>query len=247
MDKNVKLSVVGLIISIAGTLGTIFQIFGERVLWITITAGGTCILLYYLFREAREIAEVVATFSSRWRLQDGRLRIGNTINVALRAKTIQVLLESFEHAFSNKVDYWDVIKNAGLSIGESFASDLRAELIALGENRIIKAGRTEDLIKDKLELWSRYDSSTGMGIFLVDSIHFANGILQGTISVKNSFLSYDKHTAHQTCAFLEGYMKGIILHLLDMQVAVKEIACSSTTGEGVCIFDIRSSPNHSVQ
>ena len=235
MDRNLKLGLLGLVVAVVGTVGTYIPVLGQRVIWVGLAVAGTCLAVYFIYSLLREVREIVSTFGSRWRLVDGRLKIGNTINVALRACTIQTILRCFET--SPNASYVCTLKHAGLDSGGSFAKELRAELIQRGQVDILKSGKTNEIVREKLSLWARYDSSTGMGLFDVTKAFMENDLLRGQITVRNCFLSYDRHEAAPTCSFMEGYIEGVLLHLLGIDVTVRETSCSSVTGKGQCVFE----------
>jgi predicted hydrocarbon binding protein len=171
---------------------------------------------------------------------EGRLKIGNTINVALRAYTVQRILRHVEQALGEGASS-QLLRQAGRDCGESFAQELRAELIQLGENSIVKSGKTSETFRKKLDLWARYDSSTGMGVFDVSHVVLDGNLLKGRIVIRNSFLAFDRHTESHTCSFLEGYIEGVVLHLVDVDTTVRETSCSSITGNGECVFEFAKS------
>lgn len=234
-DIDFFLGLIGISLSVLGFIGTYYQILGCNVFWIILIISGSILILFYIWKTTSKIREIVATFGERWRLIDGRLKIGNTINVALRAKTMQELLNQFQKEYPN--DNQTLIKDAGKKIGESFANDLKAELLQYGIETIIKSGKKNDLLEKKLSLWTKYDSSTGMGIFELGQLEFTDG-LRGNILLKNSFLAYDRISEIPTCTFMEGYIEGVISKILQMPITVKEIECSSVTGSEYCKFEI---------
>ncbi len=231
------LAIFGVLLSIIGVIGTYYQILEKSFFWIVIIVFGLTLIVIYLWKITSEIREVVATFGKRWRLIDGRLKIGNTINVALRANTVQELLNQFQKEFPK--DYGVIVKNTGKIVGESFAEDLKAELIQYGIPTIIDSGKNTKLLEEKLSLWAKYDSSTGMGIFELDQnrLEFIDG-LRGSILLKNSFLAYNRKSAVPTCIFIEGYIEGVTSKILEIPIVAREIECSSVTGSGYCRFEI---------
>ena len=239
MKQNIEfyLAIIGISLSGTGVIGTYFQIFGYDAFWISVIILGLFLILFYVWKITSEIREVVDTFGERWRLNEGRLKIGNTINVALRAKTMQDILNQFQE--ENLNGYHTVIKDAGRRVGKSFANDLKAELIQYGIQTMTESGNKNELLVKKISLWAKYDSSTGMGIFKLDQgqLESANG-LKGNILLKNSFLAYDRISETPTCIFIEGYLEGVISKILQMPIIAKEIECSSVTGSEYCKFEI---------
>ncbi len=197
---------------------------------------GFALTISYLFKLFSEVSKVVKTFGERWSIDDGQLIIGCTVNVALRAKTIQQLLISFQE-FSDK-DFNRIVKDSGRRVGDDFAADLKQELIMRKIKKIVRAGKAPDLLKEKLRLWGKYDSSTGMGIFETDQIEITIDDLRGYILLKNSFIAHDRRAEEPTCVFIEGYIEGIINRLLGAQVTVKEVECSAVNSSEYCKFEV---------
>ena len=244
MSENIdfRLPIAGILLGAIGVIGTFYQILGQKILWIILIIIGFAPALFYLWKIASETGAVVKTFGKRWRLEDGQLTIGNTVNVALRTKTVQELLNAFQRELlkDRPKDYSSIVKEAGNNVGESFAGDLKNELTQRGLKTIIKPGKTSELLKEKLGLWAEYDSTTGMGLFNTDQVEIrvVSG-LGGYISLKNSFLANDSRSELPTCIFIEGYIEGIINKLLGIPIIAKEIECGSITGSEYCKFEIK--------
>lgn len=238
MSKNIdfRLAAVGILLGVMGVVGTFYQILGQKILWIVLIIVGFAPVFLYSWKIASGMGTVVKTFGKRWCLEDGQLIIGNTVNVALRTKTVQELLNAFQRAFPK--DCSTIVKEAGKNVGESFADDLKKELTQRGLKTIIKQGKSAELIRQKLHLWAEYDSTTGMGIFEIDQVEITVSGLQGYVSLKNSFLANDRRLEHPTCIFIEGYIEGVINKLLGIHIIVKEIECGSVTGSEYCRFKI---------
>ncbi len=238
--KEIFLAIVGLLISCIGAIGTYYQILGHSAIWISFIVVGFVSVIYLIWRVTNDIRKVVATFGKRWEItKNGQLRIGNTINVALRTKTVQILLDSFERNLPQ--NFHDIVKQAGVIVGQSFAEDLKCELRMYREEAIFKSGRQLQLLREKLLLWARYDSSTGMGQFIVGDIEYTHiDRLHVELKVNNSFLTCDRGSDTPVCTFLEGYIEGVVGRILDIPVEVKEVHCSSVTGQGYCRFEIES-------
>jgi predicted hydrocarbon binding protein len=256
MSKNINfhLAIGGALLGVVGVIGTYYQILGYKITWIALLVLGFALLLALLFFYKKEsdglrkkteeqeayikrFEELVATFGERWHLKDGQLLIGNTVNVALRTKTVQEILDAFRKTLPEE-NYRAILKDSGRRVGESFSEDLKKELILRGYEKIAKPGRDTKLLMEKLSLWSEYDSSTGMGIFEVHQLGFTVNGLQGDILLKNSFLAYDRQPELPACVFIEGYIEGVIGKLLGVSVVANEIECSSVTGSEYCKFEI---------
>ena len=238
MSKNIdfRLAIAGILLGAIGVIGTFYQILGQKIIWIILIIIGFAPALFYLWKIASETGAVVKTFGKRWCLEDGQLIIGNTVNVALRTKTVQELLNAFQRAFPK--DYSSIVKEAGKNVGESFAGDLKKELTQRGLKTIIKPGKKPELLREKLHLWAEYDSTTGMGIFEIHQVEITVSRLEGYILLKNSFLANDRKSELPTCIFIEGYIEGIIDKLLGIHIIAKEIECGSITGSEYCKFEI---------
>ena len=238
MSKNIdlRLAIAGILLGVIGVIGTFYQILGQTIFWMVLIIIGFAPVLFYLWKIASGMDTIMKTFGKRWCLEDGQLIIGNTVNVALRTKTVQELLNAFQRVFPK--DCSTIIKETGKNIGESFADDLKKELTQQGLKTIIKPGKSAELIRQKLRLWAEYDSTTGMGIFEIDQVEITVSGLRGYISLKNSFLANDRQLELPTCIFIEGYIEGIIDKLLGIHIIVKETECGSVTGSEYCRFEI---------
>jgi predicted hydrocarbon binding protein len=238
LRKEILLSILGLLVSCLGAIGTSYQIFGYRFVWIPLIFIGLVIVIFYIWRITDNIRRVVATFGKRWEItKDGQLRIGNTINVALRTKTVQILLNAFEKVLPQR--FKEIERQAGLSVGQSFAEDLKRELMMYREEAIFKSGREIQLMREKLLLWAKYDSSTGMGLFTIGDPEYTHMHgLRVELKVTNSFLTCDRRSDTPVCTFLEGYIEGVVSRILDIHVNVMELQCASVTGESYCRFQI---------
>lgn len=229
------LSIVGILLTAVGLIGTFYPVLGYMFLWGIFLALGGAIVIFSLWKITARTREVMKTFGERWRISDGQLKIGSTVNVALRSKTVQELLNAFLKAFPD--DYYAIVKDAGKNAGKRFADDLKNELTTRGFEIITQQDKTPELLKEKLFLWAEYDSSTGMGIF-EPKMSFTVGGLEGYILLKNSFLAYEKKSEEPTCVFIEGYLEGVIGKLLGVDIIAKEVKCHSQTGTGRCMFEI---------
>jgi len=234
MDFDRALGISGVVLGIIGTIGTYFQIFGFILFWIILIVVGIVLIAYFLY----SFKGIIKTFSNRWHFVEGQLIIGNTTNVALRTETIQEILDGFREETGER--YEIIIRKIGRKIGVNFARDLKKELKQLKIDAIIKIGREPGLIKEKLRLWAKYDSETGIGIFDTAQVDISIEGLKGCISLRNSFLAHDKRSESPSCTFLEGYLEGIMLELIDVDTTIREIECSTMTGSSCCKFKIES-------
>ncbi len=238
MRQDVRITIAGLILSVAGKIGGFFGLYGLGILWTVLSIVGLIPAFVYVWKTATEWREVVKTFGKRWSLKEGQLVIGNTVNVALRAKTVQEIIDALQKAEGE--DYASRIRSVGRAIGESFADDLKKELVVRGIGQIIKPGRKPGLLRDKLNLWAEYDSSTGMGIFDISQVKISSTGVRGYILVRGSFLAYDRQSDSPTCLMLEGYLEGVITKLLSMCIHVRETECSAVMSSDCCKFEVTS-------
>ena len=158
---------------------------------------------------------------------DGRLTVGGTRNVSLRAMTIKILLKHFQ-----KVDtYHDMVKDASREIGISFGRDL--------ESTLINKNALPTTLQGKVELCMSYDTDAGLGKFDYSDINITEGKIGGYLKIKNSFLTAENNVGEDGCLFFEGYIEGIFSQFIGVNVNVEETACASrnlTSQE--CMFKI---------
>lgn len=228
--------VAGLVVTAAGALGTYYQILGQKAIWLAVLFAGFVPVAVVLLSRAREAAQVLRTFGARWRIDDGKLTIGNTVNVALRTKTVHLLLDAIKSVFPQQ--YRSVMKDAGDYAGRSFAQDLRGELIMAGYTIAAQEGKSEQLLQTKLELWAKYDSTTGMGAFDVSQVEITAKGIYGQIRLKNCFLTDGVKTAEPNCFWMTGYLEGVIEGFLGVSLAIEESECAAKTRLGYCLFAV---------
>lgn len=226
----------GMILGAIGTVGTLFQIFGSMIVWLLPTGIGIFAMTYGL----KEPIKTYRTFTE-WEIkQDGRLRIGQTRNVTLRADTLQIIFDEFANHTDSNFD--EVIKQVGKEIGESFYTDFVREYRS--HPYIDDRSKDPEKIREKINLYTEYDSGTGIGNYnFDDDLVQRDGELDGEIVIKNSFLTHervtDKHN-QKTCAFISGILEGVLTELLDTYVDVYEEKCSAVEGDAECVFKVQS-------
>lgn len=235
-DRDLFIGLFSLLVGLFGTAGTYFQIFGSIIFVLPIMLIGYGAALYYLIKIILEWRAIAKTFGERWRMQDGQLIIGNTVNVALRTQTVQQLFDAFAKA--NPENYKTLLKNSGKVVGQGFVEDLIRELTQKGIEAIAERRSEPDILKSKLKLWAQYDSSTGIGIFNVENVEIAMNGIEGEITLANSFLANDKVASAPSCIFLEGYMEGVLSRLLNLPISINESHCSSVTRHNICKFKV---------
>lgn len=226
----------GLVLGVIGTVGTLFQIFGSTIVWFLPTGIGFFAMAYGL----KEPIQTYRTFSE-WEIeQDGRLRIGQTRNVTLRADTLQIIFDEFANHADDNFD--KVIKQVGKDIGKSFYTDFVREYAH--HPFINDRDKDPEKIREKIRLYTEYDSGTGIGDYnFDDDLIQRNGELDGEITIKNSFLTHERVTdenKEKTCTFISGILEGVLTSLLDTHVDVHEKKCSAVEGDAECVFKIQS-------
>ncbi|MFC1786670.1 V4R domain-containing protein [Halobacteriota archaeon] len=166
--------------------------------------------------------------------EEGVLWKGSIRNVSLRVVTIQTILKQFKNTFDenglSEDEYKETLKRAGYDIGKGFAKDFK---IVLDEQQVQERKEVQKF----LNLWSDYDATAGFGRFTFN-LDFTH--LFGTVVLKNSFLIYNVingRTSH--CAFMEGYIAGVIKAVTKKDVLVKEINCGEESEEDKCVFRIQ--------
>jgi predicted hydrocarbon binding protein len=234
MNYEREIGILGVLFSIIGTIGTYFQIFGPIIIWPIFILTGMIIISVLAFKKLCGFEQTIKTFSNRWRIEEGQLIIGNTINVALRTDTVQGILDCFRVEIGES--YEKAIRIIGKKTGEDFARDLVKELTMLRIDKINKKGNDPELIKEKLSLWAQYDSGTGMGIFDISHVEASIDGFGGYIILKNSFLANNRTSKIPSCAFIEGYLEGIIQRLIGITISAKEVECHSIPGTSHCKF-----------
>lgn len=252
MPQKTKLTItgsLGFIIEIIGITITTVQTFkGSIWVGIVIILIGVLPIIYF-FQCLRPFIQTLKTFGHRWRMIDGQLMIGNSFNVALRTKTLQTIFDTFEEQCTDE-KFITILQSAGKNCGQEFGLDLRKEILQRNENdSIIFSEKSNKNIKEALLLWAKYDSNTGMGKIDITGVSYLEGNFKGSISIINCFLAQERHESKRksTCSFLEGYLTGIILELLDEHVIVKEKSCGSVAGNKTCFFEFSKRASNKIR
>jgi predicted hydrocarbon binding protein len=238
INQTALITIVGFIATILGTIGTAYQIFGERIAWVILTGFGLILLIWILQKFIKVVIVTVKTGDNKWTLEDGMLLIGNEPNVALRLDTVKTLFDSIENLISEPKEFKYFSKQLGYDIGLNFGRFLKREIIRKGERTLIRQGN----FAKKLELWIKYDSTTGLGVFQIDKLEHIQGKIKGKLIVHNSFIIFERTREEPYCAFMEGYIQAIIYIFTNININVIEIECGCVTSQSQCIFEI-SSPN----
>lgn len=82
-----------------------------------------------------------------------------------------------------------------------------------------------------------------MGKFDVSEIKVSGNCITGQLKIKNAFTASNESNAQNECLFFEGYLEGVFREFVGVDVNIKEITCSSTSGSNVCIFSVNSKTN----
>lgn len=237
-NTRILIGLGGVVVGSVGALGTLYQIFGFQVIWLVFVVIGLIIISVTLWERMKKYLTVLQSFAGRWFLDEGRLIIGNTRNVALRVNTLQILLAGFREELGEEYD--DVVKPIGRDVGLNFAEDLERELIQRGVTEIHSPSNDPRTVREKLRLWVSYDSTTGMGGFDVGDVDVdGSGNLSGYVTLEHSFVASNRSEEYMTCALLAGYIEGILYGLFNQDVVVEETKCMAVTNEGSCRFQVR--------
>lgn len=237
-STRILIGLGGVVVGSVGALGTLYQIFGFQVVWPVLVVVGLGIISVTLWARMKKYLTVLQSFAGRWFLDEGRLIIGNTRNVALRLNTLQILLSGFREELGEEYD--DVVKPIGRDIGLNFAEDLERELTQRGVSEIHSPSNDPGTVREKLRLWVSYDSTTGMGGFDVGGVNVdGSGNLSGHVTLEHSFVASDRSEDYMTCSLLAGYIEGILHGLFNQDVVVDETKCMAVTNEGSCRFRVR--------
>ena len=175
---------------------------------------GAILLVGSLRQEIRNATALLANLEDhKFDLDKGRMFKGNVRNASLRTTTIHDLVDNILRAVP--ADERDrVLLAAGYQTGISWGPEFEAECR--------RAEMSKDELEEKLELWSHYDASAGLGRLTLNVSE--NG--HGEVILENSFLS-DKEACHALNHWFSGYIAGTLYHVLDRRVKV-ELATPST-------------------
>ena len=147
--------------------------------------------------------------------------MGEIRNVALRVETLTSLL-TFIGRPQNPNAATD-LQTIGEEIGSSFAKTLTTAGGPLSNRYKDKYKGKRPLNEHMVEVWAFYDRRAGFGRILTSKLHDFQNSLQGEIIISKSFLTYPEKKPKLCCAFLEGYIKGVLETLLpNRQFSVKE-------------------------
>lgn len=154
-------------------------------------------------------------FKYTYYTEEGILLKGAVRNVSLRAETLSNFLKYLRDHHKNESECIKTFREAGRHIGSIFIFDF--------ENKVLKR-------KAKIQDWIDYDSSAGMGRFLVD-------VRRKKIEVKNSFEAFNISSDKPVCCFLEGYFEAILSTIYNKNITVCEEECIAK-GNKICTFKI---------
>lgn len=195
-------------------------------------------MLLYAFREPLgNLAGVITTFGSRWRVTNGQLVIGNTVNVALRAQSVQSILRSSAQALPES-ERQKAVHEWGRLCGSGFGEDLEMELRGRRIDSVAVPTADTKTAATKLKIWASYDSTTGMGEFEVQDVNFHEGRLSCSVELRHSFLAYRVSQNSPACGFIAGYLEGVVEHICQVSVSVTEVRCSAQDPSPNCRFEI---------
>ena len=237
------LTVIGFILTVVGTIDTAWQIFHRNTVWIFLICAGVALLIWIVQWLIRLTSKILKTDNQDWKIVEGVLYIGEEPNVAFRIDTIQIILNAMESRLGDSERFKTLSSEVGFEVGYKFFEDL----LITNRKRFIKPGRR---ISEKLDLWSEYDSATGLGVF-EDAVVYQSkkgnrAQVGGQVVVKNSFLIHGRTAEKPYCGFMEGYIRGIIEKILESEKLspangssyVEEKECGCMTGKNECHFEV---------
>ena len=257
IKKLIWVFVFGLIIALIGTLSTALNVFHQRVVWVSLIFLGVTLILcsaYYLIETLPAIEKTPQSVDefllekddkddSVFRMKNGILFFGDEPNVAFRVDTIQKILKSIQNLLNDPTKFRYFSRQIGYEVGYDFYQDL----LAANKKNLFKSGRR---INEKLDIWNKYDSATGLGIFknkvIYQPIKNNGAKIEGSIVVTNSFLTQGRYSEVPCCSFMEGYINGVIEKILDSEQLspehktsyVKESECACVTSKDECYFKV---------
>lgn len=173
-----------------------------------VIVAGVMLLVRHLRHEIKDAAQQVLMSLEGYDtdLEAGTLLKGNISNVSLRIATLHDLMDSILQAVPEERRD-EVLHRAGQAAGASWGADFEAEC------RRAKMDMSD--LAEKLDLWSSYDASAGMGKMDLDISSDAFG----KVVLTNSFLS-EKPACHPLNHWFAGYLAGTLRHVLDRRVMV---------------------------
>jgi len=117
-------------------------------------------------------------------------------------------------------------------VGKDFYSELSEYLRAKKNQNFDSLS-----LKEKINTWLSYDSSSGMGKFIIENFSYNPPELTGIIKVSPAF-TVDENTPHNLCNFLSGYIAGVFTSIIGFEVKVQEESCGRNNAERICTFRI---------
>ncbi|MEL7071555.1 MAG: hypothetical protein AAGN15_23305 [Cyanobacteria bacterium J06581_3] len=253
-ERDLLINIVSIVFGFLGVLLSSWSIFKEDTLSLVLVCAASLCFIILTWKMIHIFFYVVERFRQPWTVKDGILFNRKVINVAFRAQTVKVILDSIEDFLEDSERFALYSKKIGYKVGADFYKDL----LDRHKDDFLQPGGQID---EKLNLWSQYDSVTGFGVFepkFDEIIKTSDGEfrIQGMVTVRNSFLIHGRpqHSDKPYCAFMEGYIGGIIGEILDSEELVegkslyvmnalvrnvREIQCGCATTESQeCKFQV---------
>lgn len=177
------------------------------------------VVAYIVFRPLRTYEYI----RYRYLINKGFLMLGPLRDVALRVRTLLILLETMSQRIQN---YEAVLRETGRKVGRDFARDFQAVLNS--ERKLRKKALS---LSEKFERWLEYDSKAGMGKFEGE---LNSATFEGEITVQNSFVTHQRQPSsdQSLCSFMTGYIEGVLQGLS----ACQDISVSHSAEEQECGF-----------
>jgi predicted hydrocarbon binding protein len=169
-------------------------------------------------------------------------------HISARVESIQIILEGI---LGNDQTGESRLKEVGRKVSHNFVlttwKQMQEHLLSqgkIGKPLQPKPGEpiSADEIDRRLKLWADMEKTAGWGEFRPDVRPLQDG-LTGVITIVECFLALGRtEKDRRLCAYLEGYMEGIILGLTGRKVSVHEISCGrELLADKNCIFRVEPS------
>lgn len=137
-------------------------------------------------------------------------------NISLRDKTLNIIFDAIDNS--------EKIYEIGKKAGEDFYNSFEDELQRKGKNYNIK---------DKLDKWLEYDSSSGLGKFEVQNYEG----LTLELKISSPFIGHcpGPNNPNPRCFFLMGYIDGFCTMLFEQNLKSK---CEHSIDPSYCILKV---------
>ncbi|MDD5021941.1 MAG: hypothetical protein PHR82_07445 [Endomicrobiaceae bacterium] len=154
-------------------------------------------------------------------------------NVSLRWRTIQLIINNLCQNISDQAKVNKILYDTGEMVGKNFYVKL--------ENHLRKNQKSFDgeSPEKKLEIWTDYDSSSGMGKFTIKDLILVSKI-KFTITIENAFTCDEDKSSSRNCLcmFMSGYIAGFCSKLFNEPITVEEEECAMNRSDNICKFKV---------